>query len=352
VVITAALLLAACAGDGAEVTAGAGTDRAQTESVGTPPPPAAPQTVDDAMAWIDVEGFSGAQWATVLTGDVAVVGSSVVVAPIGGNWAATGLVRNASAATVGDVTVTATLIDAAGETLAAPSAEVAVDPLRPGEPAPFSVGGDVVAGDVAQVAWSVDAAPTDGTGSRALSMATFWQRGYGDPRPVDHYLYRDEASEHPFVMVGSVTNTGLSPILDPALVVAWVDADGRVLAVAEGVVVVPDSSIDLDAAPPLLDTESLDELGEGSTTTSTVPPSTTSTPIEADPGPSATPSTSTSTTTTTTTTAPSSIDEALTASLHPVVGSGAAADFIVVVAEGTAPSGIDGAFVYLWAMGS
>lgn len=191
--------------------------------------------------WRVLEGFVGPRWTTTVGGSVRVLDDTLTVG-LGPTWSALGLVRNERAEAVGPVTVRATLFDAGGATLGTLSAEALVPVLRPGEPAPFELASDVPLGDVASVQWSVDEAPVADAGpNRSLELGVLWQRGLADPRPVDLYLFRDPTSgPHPFVVFGSATNVGDAAVASAAAVGAWLDPDGRVLAIARATVVRPE----------------------------------------------------------------------------------------------------------------
>lgn len=104
---------------------------------------------------------------------------------------------------------------------------------RPGEPVPFRlVVGDV---DAATLAWSASAPQATAT-ARDLLLVTWWQRGVGDPRPADTYLWAEpDSGPQPIVTFGTATAVvdGMDGI---EVVGAWVDDGGRVIGVAEGIV--------------------------------------------------------------------------------------------------------------------
>jgi hypothetical protein len=68
----------------------------------------------------------------------------------------------------------------------------------------------------------------------AFEFATYWERGYGDPRPVDMYLYADDPDEpRPYLLFGSVTNRGDEPVAGVTVRAEWLDASGEVVYEAE-----------------------------------------------------------------------------------------------------------------------
>jgi hypothetical protein len=141
---------------------------------------------------------------------------------------------------VQDVVVHARLVDAGGATLATVDASALVPVVRAGEPVPFEATSAVPSTQVASVQWSVTASAAEATPSRDLELATFWTRGVSDPRPVDLYLFADPPSEpHPLVVFGSATAVGAEPVTDVAVLGAWMDASGRIVAVERALVVRP-----------------------------------------------------------------------------------------------------------------
>ena len=79
-----------------------------------------------------------------------------------------------------------------------------------------------------------------------FEFTTYWVRAFGDPRPVDSYAYRDVAGAHPYVALGSVTNTGDATAHDVHVSVTWATKDGGVVARATATLLQPSSSADLD----------------------------------------------------------------------------------------------------------
>lgn len=169
--------------------------------------------------WRVLAGFVGSQWDQSLSGDLEVLTDTITVR----NGVATGLVRNERNVVAGPIVVSAGGTDATA----------LVPVARPGEPVPFRlVVGDV---DAATLAWSVSAPQATAT-ARDLLLVTWWRRGVDDPRPADTYLWTEpESGPRPIVTFGTATavTNGMDGI---EVVGAWVDDDGRVIGVAEGVV--------------------------------------------------------------------------------------------------------------------
>lgn len=217
------LFAAACGRSGGEV--------ATTAADPGPPPSRVPAatTPDPAPSADPPSGVAGVDITPPATaGTVAVVADTVAVDAGARAWTARGLVRNDTAEVAAQVVVTAELLDDGGGVLERIEVVSPVHDVRPGEPVPFSIVASSSASSVAGVRWSARA---DGVGDptrRALALATFWTRSYGDPRPVRIPL-RQEAPDgpRPFLAFGSVTAGGVG-IAQPAVVAVWTDGDGRV----------------------------------------------------------------------------------------------------------------------------
>lgn len=195
------------------------------------------QAGDDEHDWRVLAGFVGTRWSTVPTGSVDVL-ADTVTSPSAGIWWARGLVRNGTEAPVAGLQVRATLLDAAGAELAAVEAPVGLPVVRSGEPAPFElVTDDVTVDQVHTVVWSTVHQPATTAPVRELEWTTYWQRGTGDPRPVDTYLFTDPADgSRPFVVFGAAALVGSAPVDELVVLGAWIDPTGRIQAVAEGIV--------------------------------------------------------------------------------------------------------------------
>jgi hypothetical protein len=191
-----------------------------------------------AEDWRSLAGFVGPLYdPDAVSGQVVVLDQTVTAAPADApTWSAVGLVRNETGGSVDGVAVDATLLAADGTTLETVRAPALVSTLRPGEPAPFELVTEQPTALVAEVRWSTTAEPraADAPDARLLELATWWDRGADDPEPVDFYLYRDDVTEPlPYLLFGAVTNHGGADLASPMVVAAWMDADGRVVAVAQ-----------------------------------------------------------------------------------------------------------------------
>lgn len=193
-----------------------------------PPPDHAPGAPGDLARewagaapgdWRTLAGFVGSQWDQDLSGELEVLIHTITIR----DGVATGLVRNERDVATGPIVVTA----------AGVQAEALVPVARPGEPVPFHLTvGDV---DLSEITWAASA-PEATPVARDLLLVTWWQRGVNDQRPVDTYLWTDpESGPQAIVVFGTATAVaaGMDGI---GMVGAWVDQEGRVLAVAEGVV--------------------------------------------------------------------------------------------------------------------
>lgn len=97
-----------------------------------------------------------------------------------GAWRALGLVRNETTKEV-KAPLEATLLDAAGTVLDRPASEILVNPLRPGEPAPFDITSSVAGTAVDQVRWEVSVTAPSGS-TRRFHVGTHHLDAYGEPR--------------------------------------------------------------------------------------------------------------------------------------------------------------------------
>jgi hypothetical protein len=161
----------------------------------------------------------------------ATVDASSVHVSQSGAWVAQGLIHNGGSADEGGMVLTATLLGADGSELETVSADVAVHPVYAGETVPFSISSQTDAAAVGDVRWSVSAG-SQPPASREFDFATYWQRATTDDRTVDMYLYRDApGAPHPYLLFGSVMNTGSAPVTGVDVIVAWLDGNGQVAAV-------------------------------------------------------------------------------------------------------------------------
>lgn len=195
------------------------------------------QAGDDEHDWRVLAGFVGTRWSTSPAGSVDVL-VDTVTSPAAGIWWARGLVRNGTEASVGELRVRATLLDASGAELATVEAPVGLPVVRPGEPAPFELVTDAVDVDQVQtVVWSTAHEAAAAAPVRDLEWTTYWQRVEGDPRPVDNDLFTDPSDgSRPFVLFGTATLTGGTPVEEVLVLGAWIDPTGRIQAISEGIV--------------------------------------------------------------------------------------------------------------------
>ena len=202
-----------------------------------------------------LQGFTGSHWLGIVGGRGPVVlEDTLTVAPTG-TFRAEGLVRNEGPHLLATIEVTARLLAADGTELGAATAVSPVHEVRPGEPVPFTVAADVDAGQVAAVAWSAAGGAAGDGALRALAWTTWWERPAGG-EPVDLYLLDEGSGPRPHLVFGSVSSVGDGPVIAPEVVIAWLDADGRLVGQARADVVGPDGrplpSLDAGAAADAL----------------------------------------------------------------------------------------------------
>lgn len=192
----------------------------------------------DAGANVDRQllGFRGPGYLPrPSSGEVVIVERTVRLGS-GAEWSASLLVRNETAAPIAWASARATLIGDSGEAITAVEGRTTVTPLRPGEPAPLTLTSGTPVDQVREVRWSTKAGPigSDSTApSRSFEIITYWVRPYGDPEPVDLYLYADGATgSHPYLLFGSVTNHG-EPVDAATVTAAWQDEGGQVVWTAQ-----------------------------------------------------------------------------------------------------------------------
>lgn len=180
-----------------------------------------------------LEGFTGSAWTEDLAAGAPVVLEDSVATVIDGTVELSGLVRNESADTLDAIAVTAELLDADGQAIGTLTAEALVQTVRSGEPVPFVVSGPAPAVPVADVAWSAAAAPAAPV-ERALAWQPFWTQPAGERDPLDTHLYVERGDgPHPQVTFGSVRNLTGHALSSATVTTAWLDDDGRIVAIAE-----------------------------------------------------------------------------------------------------------------------
>jgi cytochrome oxidase Cu insertion factor (SCO1/SenC/PrrC family) len=63
----------------------------------------------------------------------------------------------------------------------------------------------------------------------AISVAVYWTRANGTPRPIDIPAYQDQPDgPYPYVLYGSVTNAGGKPLAQPKVTVDWYANGGSI----------------------------------------------------------------------------------------------------------------------------
>jgi hypothetical protein len=187
-----------------------------------------------------LQGFVGSHWLGQVTGTGPEVVTSTVSTATSGAFRADGLVRNHGEVIVESVEVTARLVGADGAELAVVSATSPVHDVRPGEPVPFTVTADVDAAAVDHVEWSAAGGAEGDEATRALAWTPYWERPVGG-EPVDLYLDHDDA-DRPYLLFGSVASVGDAAVGRPEVLVAWLDADGRLVRTLSAPVVGPDGA--------------------------------------------------------------------------------------------------------------
>jgi hypothetical protein len=187
-----------------------------------------------------LEGFVGSHWLGAVRGTGPVVlEPTVSAAPVQGAYGAVGLARNEGDHELPAIEVTARLFDDAGVELATATATSPIRGVRPGEPVPFTLVTSVPNDTVASVEWSAAPVATAAATSRRLAWTSWWERPAGG-EPVELYLYRDPAGPTPYLLFGSVENVGDASVRSPEVVVAWLDAAGRVVTTTGAPVRDPD----------------------------------------------------------------------------------------------------------------
>jgi hypothetical protein len=184
---------------------------------------------------------------------VRVVDTSLVTAGQG-DWWGQGLVQVGAQDVAAAPVVRATLLTDDGSVLAEITSEALVAPLSAGETAPFRLDAPGVAAEtVADVRWSgtTEGASRDAAG-RDLQVDVFWTRPAGDAgRPVDVPGYADAPGVPlPLVLYAGAANTAPEPVPTPGVVAAFVDGQGRVVAVAAAPVLAPGTTTPLERLEP------------------------------------------------------------------------------------------------------
>lgn len=200
----------------------------------------------------NLAGFRGPHYTTDVSRDeVVVLGSTVRIGDVEG-WSATGLVRNETPGQAGRVTVHARLVDEQGAALTTVRSHVPVDPLRPGEPAPFALEANEPVDEVADVRWHVEWGGAQADPARESELLVHWLRSHGGSRDVavGNLLDDETADERPYLLFGSVRNHADQEIVRPSVVIAWLEEHGQVRHVARTRLLQPGSGDPLDELAP------------------------------------------------------------------------------------------------------
>ena len=187
-------------------------------------------------------GFVGPQYLAESRGTGPVVlDETVRQRRSGGAWTAQGLARNEGDGVVASIEVTARLLDRSGAVLAEVQTTSPVRDVRPGEPVPFQLVADLPASAVGAVEWSAAGAVGGDDRRRDLAWTVWWERPAGRRAPVDLYLHHERGpGPQPRAVFGSVEHVGEEAVAAPEVVMAWLDARGRVAALATAPVSDPD----------------------------------------------------------------------------------------------------------------
>lgn len=175
-------------------------------------------------ATVNRRGFRGPFYATSTSGVGVVVLESTVMSTTTGTWRAWGLLRNDTSEDAAGIRVAATLLGEGGAVLDRAYAEVAVEPLRPGEPAPFSLISHERAGEVLGVQWAVEVTTGMSTRSRDLIIDEMWEMPNLAGNDVSH---QQDSDPQTYTLACGYFNLG-PPVCEAELVVAWLDDQQRV----------------------------------------------------------------------------------------------------------------------------
>lgn len=206
-------------------------------------PPLLLEPPTDPDGWKRLEGFEGPFYNGLLESGRVVVLADHVAFGSGASFSALGLIRNESREPVGSVVVSASLLAGDGSVIEVVSSKVVVDPIRPGEPAPFEIVSGVPTEKVAEVVWDVVAGPPNGL-SRAVEVIFGLELPSGDRKPYNGLGYAESGGPpYPYVWYASVDHLG-DPVPLPRITALWLDRSGRPLvlvsdAVRDGVTGAP-----------------------------------------------------------------------------------------------------------------
>ncbi len=163
-------------------------------------------------------GYQGPYYSTaLLDGRVKVLYETVYTWPTP-NWKATGMVRNQTRCSAHIRSVTARLVGSEGKTLGIATATVPIADLRPGEPGPITIEAQLPVEEVKSVEWHVDS-------EEATSPARQFEF------TIDENRLSSISDE--YVLEGIIQNVATTTTRGVRVVAAWLDAQNRVLVVAE-----------------------------------------------------------------------------------------------------------------------
>lgn len=198
-----------------------------------------------ASDFVVAPGFVGPKYDDGGSGRVVVLTDTIAKRPGATTWTATGFLQNETGTLVRITAVTGLLSDAAGKELRTIAASTPLATARAGEPVPFVASSDVAVDLVASVTWKVTyvrgvrqppitAAAVEDTvdPDRTLEFTVYWRRPYGNSDRRYGYP-QDDAPEgpYPYVVFGSLHNSGTLPAPAARALAAWLDKDGRVIHV-------------------------------------------------------------------------------------------------------------------------
>lgn len=172
-----------------------------------------------------LEGYYGPNYATQVEGsDIVVLNNSINISNEG-LWSAKGLIRNETLEDAGKVSVYAELISFDGHLLDKISAEVLIERVRPGEPAPFIINSKVAASEVAEVKWSAIGKSTSNNISRNANIMVNYELAFGSE---SYKSIKREDAPYPYLMATSFDNLGES-IKSAQIIAVWLDESGKVV---------------------------------------------------------------------------------------------------------------------------
>lgn len=201
----------------------------------------------DPAAITGAYGYVGPFVTEELSANVPVLENTVFASNIG-TMRLTGLVRNETVEDIAGVRVGATLQTTLGEVTVA-GVPVLIEPVRSGEPVPFSLDTGVAAADVYSYEFTVTyGSPTGET--RMLDLQQHFSVPFGDRERGVEYPFMDPPSPpYPYLMFGSVQNASDRNLDAVRVVVAFLDDEHRVIQVQDQEVSVQANTPDPAAQP-------------------------------------------------------------------------------------------------------